>query len=174
MPYITKPEADEHAPYYSTYIRLVGEDVFAQLESQARTTPRLLAGLTEDQGLHRYAAGKWSVKEVIGHMADAERVFAYRALRFGRADATELPGFDENAWVPAGGFDRRPVRELVGEFASVRGATLALLSSFDSDALLRRGTASGHPCSVRALAAIMAGHEAHHVAILRERYGVGS
>ncbi len=174
MPYITKPDADEHAPYYGTYIRLVGEDVFAQLESQARTTPQLLAGLSEDKGLHRYAPGKWSVKEVIGHLADAERVFAYRALRFGRADATELPGFDENAWVPAGGFDRRPVREMVGEFAAIRAASLALFQSFDSDALLRRGTASGHPFSVRALAAIIAGHEAHHVALLRERYSVGN
>lgn len=174
MPQISKPHADEHAPYYATYIRLVADDVFGQLESQARTTPQLFAGLSEDKGLHRYAPGKWSVKEVIGHMADAERVFAYRALRFARADQTDLPGFDENSWVLAGCFDRRPVRELVGEFAAVRAATLALFSSFDADALLRRGTANGTPASVRALAAIIVGHEAHHVAILRERYGVGS
>lgn len=173
MPMISKPAADEHAPYYATYIKLVSDDVYSHLESLARSTPAAFANLTEDRALFRYAPGKWSIKEVLGHMADAERVFAYRAMRFARADATELPGFDENAWVPAGHFDRRPIRELVGEFAAVRASSLALFASFDEEALLRRGRANGYAMSVRALAAVCAGHELHHMAILRERYGLG-
>jgi len=172
MPVIPKPAADEHAPYYSTYINLVGPDALVALEQQAVTTERLLAATREEQGAHRYAAGKWTVKEVVGHVCDAERIFAYRALRFARADATALAGFDENHYVPAGRFNARTLADLTAEFAAIRGATLALFRNLDDSALLGRGTANGLPMSVRALAHICAGHEAHHVAILRERYGL--
>lgn len=169
---IALPAADEHVPYYGKYVALVGPDSLAALESQASSTAALLAATPEERGNHRYAEGKWSVKEVIGHLADGERVFAYRALRIARADTTELPGFEENDYVPAGRFDRRTLADIAAEFATVRAATLALVRSFDEDALARRGSANNSPVSVRALVAIIAGHEAHHVKLLRERYGL--
>ena len=169
---IPKPRTEEHAEYYGRYIKLVGDDALAALRAQSASTPRMLSGLSEAQAMHRYAPGKWSVKEVVGHILDAERVFAYRALSIARADSTALPGFDENAWVPAGNFDRRPMTDLVGDYQTVRAATVALFASLDEEALVRVGTANDQPFSVRALAHIMAGHELHHVAILRERYGL--
>jgi len=169
---ITKPQAEEHAEYYARYIKLVGDDARSALRAQSASTPRLLSGLSEAQAMHRYAPGKWSVKEVVGHMIDGERVFSYRALRVARADTTPLPGFDENAWVPAAHFDRRPMPDLVADYQTVRAATVALFSSFEEEALVRMGTANDQPISVRALAHMIAGHELHHVAILRERYGL--
>lgn len=171
--HIRKAEPGEYAPYYQKYVDLVGADVLGQLESQHASTHALLERLDEQKALHRYAPGKWSVKEVIGHIADGERVFAYRALRFARADETPLPGFDENTWVPEGLFDARPVAELAAELATVRAASLALFHGLPANTHLRRGRANDNPVTVRALATIIAGHEAHHVAILRERYGVG-
>lgn len=169
---ILAPEPGEYAPYYQKYVDKVSDDILGRLESQHASTHALLERLTEQQAMFRYAPGKWSVKEVVGHLIDAERVFAYRALRFARADATELPGFDENAWVPEGRFDTRSIADLAAEFAAVRAATLALFHGLPESTHTRRGVANGNPMSVRALAMIMAGHEAHHVALLRERYGV--
>jgi uncharacterized damage-inducible protein DinB len=169
---IPKPEPDEYLAYYGKYIALVGDDAMAALRKQAAATPRLLKGVSESQAMFRYAPGKWSVKEVLGHVMDGERVFGYRALRFARADGTPLPGFDENAWVPAAGFERRTMTELAAEYEAVRAATLALFGSFDSAALVRRGAANNAEVSVRALAHIIAGHELHHVGLLRERYGL--
>jgi hypothetical protein len=169
---IPKPQPDEHVEYYARYIKLVGEDALGALRAQSASTPRLLSGLSEAQAMHRYAPGKWSVKEVVGHIIDGERVFSYRALRIARADTTPLPGFDENAWVPAGHFDRRSMPDLVSDYQTQRAATVALFSSFDDEALTRRGTANDSPISVRALAHIIAGHELHHVGLLRERYGL--
>ena len=170
----THPEAGEYAPYYARYIERVPEgDLLDGLRRQNIETARLLSGLDGSRALHRYEPGKWSVKEVVGHLADAERVFAYRALRFARADETPLPPFEENAYVPAGGFDRRSLPSLLDELASVRAASLTLFSSFDQAAWMRMGTASGHRVSVRALACIILGHELHHLSILRERYGIG-
>jgi hypothetical protein len=170
----TRPEADEHLPYYGKYIALVPAGDLAEiLAAQQAATQRLLAPLGEARAGHRYAPGKWSIKEVVGHLADAERVFCYRALRFARADESPLTGFDENVYVPAGGFDRRTLASLLAEYAAVRAASLALVTSLDEAAWLRRGTANGAVVSVRALACIIAGHELHHVALLRERYGLG-
>jgi len=169
---IPKPSSDEHAEYYAKYIRLVGDDALAALRAQSASTPRMLSGLSEAQAMFRYAPEKWCVKEVVGHIIDSERVFSYRALRIARADRTPLPGFDENAWVPAGHFDRRSIKDLMAAYETVRAATVALLSSFDEEALVRRGIANDQEVSVRALAHIMAGHELHHVALLRERYGL--
>ena len=168
---IPRPAAVEYAPYYGKYIDKVPEgDLLRTLEGQARETQALLAGLSEARALHRYAPGKWSIKEVIGHVSDAERVFSYRALRFARADATVLPGFDENAWVPAGNFDGRSLKELAAELDAVRRSTIALFRGLDAAALARRGTASDNAVSVRAIAWIIAGHERHHVGLLHERY----
>src|SRR2546423_5296233 len=124
------------------------------------------------QGIAPLRPGKWSIKEVIGHVTDAERVFSYRALRFARADTISLPGFDENAWVPAGNFGARSLADLAAELDAVRPATIALFRGLDAAALARRGTASDNAVSVRAIAWIIAGHERHHVALLHERYGV--
>lgn len=171
---IPRPAAGEYHAVYDRYLaRLDGDDALAALRRAAVETPRRLAGLDEARALSRYAPGKWSVKEVVGHVADAERVFACRALRIARADATPLPGFDENAYVPAGGFDARPLASIVDEFRAVRAATLALFDGLDAAAAARLGTASGARVSVRALAWIIAAHEHHHLAILRERYGIG-
>lgn len=130
----------------------------------------LLRRFGEESGGVRYAAGKWSVREAVGHMADAERVFTYRALRFARADATPLPGFDENAYVAAAGFDRRTLADLAEEFADVRRATVSFFCALDPEALAMPGTANGARVTVGALAWIIAGHERHHARILRERY----
>ncbi len=169
---ILRPEPSEYVPYYQTYISKVAPqgDLLTVLEDQRRETQQLLAGLSDAQALHRYAPGKWSIKEVVGHLMDSERVFCYRALRFARADETPLPGFDEKFWTPAGRFDARSLKELTGEFDAVRRATIALFSGMDAEALTRRGTANNAPITVRALAWIIAGHERHHIGIVRERY----
>lgn|SRR5262245_11467910 len=167
---IPKPEAGEHDPYFNKYIKMVGDDALAALRAGSASTPRLLSGVSESQAMFRYEPGKWSVKEVVGHVIDGERVFAYRTLRIARADRTPLPGFDETKWVPEGHFDRRSLPDLVAEYSAVRAATIALLSSLEPEALTRRGTANDQEVSVRALAHIMAGHELHHVALLKERY----
>jgi len=168
---IPRPDATEYAPFYGTYVGKVPDgDLLELLERQRRETQNLLAGLSDTQALHRYAPGKWSIKEVVGHLMDSERVFCYRALRFARADEKPLQGFDEKAWVPAGSFDARPLADLAAELEAVRRATIALFGGFDAAALARKGTADNNEVTVRALAWIVAGHERHHVAILRERY----
>ena len=170
---IPRPQADEHDPYYGRYIALVPDgDLISILQNQIVGTSRTLRALPSEKGDHAYAAGKWTVKEVIGHMGDVERIMSYRALRFARGDTTDLPGFDENAYVPAANFGRRTVGDLVDELETVRGATIKLLRPLDDEALARRGAATGAEISVRALAYIIAGHERHHLNILQERYGV--
>lgn len=166
-----RPDPSEHAPFYAGYIARVPEgDILDLLVQQMHDTSALLAGLSEGQGSHRYAPGKWSIKEVVGHIADTERVFAYRALRFARADATPLASFDENAWVAGSGADRRSLRDVAEELLAVRHATVALVRSLTEEAAARSGTASGKTVTVRALVYMTAGHELHHLAILRERY----
>jgi uncharacterized damage-inducible protein DinB len=168
---IARPLADEYIPYYGKYISLVPEgDLVETLRKQIAETLSLLRTIPEERASHRYAAGKWSIKEVVGHMADVERIMAYRALRIARADATPLPGFDENAYVPAANFDARPLASLAHEFGEVRRATIAFFETVDPDAAARRGWANNNEISARALAYIIAGHERHHVGILRERY----
>lgn len=168
---IPRPGPDEYLAYYGKYVALVPDgDFLALLQQQNDETTALLKDLTPMQGDYAYAPDKWTVKEVIGHLCDAERVFAYRALRFARADTTDLAGFDENTYVLAGKFGGRTVADLLREFQAVRAATLHLLRHLDAGALVRRGNASKNPISVRALGYIIAGHERHHVALLRERY----
>ncbi len=172
-PPIGRPGPDEFAPFYAGYVERVTEgDPVAAMAAAREETSALLGGLPERGALHRYAPGKWSVKEVVGHLCDVERIMAYRALRIARADETPLPGFDEQVYVPAGRFDARPLPELLHELQSVREASLALFRSFDADAWRRRGTTNGKPVTVRALGYIIPGHERHHGQILRERYGL--
>ena len=171
---VGRPEADEIPAHFVGYIQRVPElDPVIVCAAQIEETASALHGLSDADAMYRYARGKWSVKEVVGHLTDVERIMAYRALRIARGDTTPLPGFDENAYVPAAKFDARSLADLVGELRTARGATLALLRTFDTDAWARRGTASGKPVSVRALAFMIPGHERHHLEILRTRYGVG-
>ena len=171
---VGRPEPDEIPAHFVGYIQRVTElDPVMVCAAQIEETASVLHGLSDDDAMYRYARGKWSVKEVIGHLADVERIMAYRVLRIARGDTTPLPGFDENAYVPVAKFDARSLADLVGELRTTRAATLSLLRTFDTDAWRRRGTASGKPVSVRALAFMIPGHERHHLDILRTRYGVG-
>jgi DinB superfamily len=168
---LTRPEPGEYAPFYETYVSLVqGGDVIAQLESQRLQTAQLFVASTERDGNFRYAPGKWSIKEVVGHLSDSERVFSYRAMRIARGDQTPLPGFEQDDYVKNGNFGEQSLADLVAEYGAVGAATLALLRSFNAEAGARRGTASDKPVTVRALAFIIAGHELHHREILKERY----
>ena len=143
---IPRPQADEYAPYYGNYIgRVPDGDLLAQLSTQLGETLKLIQAIPEARGTHRYAPGKWSIKEVIGHVSDTERIMSYRALRIGRGDATPLPGYEQDDYVPAGGFDARTLADLALELAAVRQATIHLFRHFDAEALTRRGTASDRP-----------------------------
>lgn len=165
------PEASEYAPYYGKYVALVREgDILTTLAEQMDSTVRELRAVGEEKAAHRYAPDKWSIKELVGHLIDGERIFAYRALRFARNDATELPGFEQDDYIRHAGFDACPFDELVREFELVRGANLLMLKHLDEDAWQRRGVASNAEVSVRALCYIMAGHVEHHMEILRTRY----
>jgi hypothetical protein len=169
--YLSRPEATEYASYYGKYISLVpGDDVQTALGKQIEGTLALLRGLSESQGESRYAPGKWSVKEVIGHLIDAERIFAYRALRIARNDQTPLAGFNENNYVAQSDYHSRKLADLADEFEVVRKANLYLLRNLDDNSWTRRGVASDYEVSVRAIAYIIAGHELHHLEIIRSRY----
>lgn len=171
---VGRPEPDEIPSPWVGYIKRVPEpDPVMVCAAQIEDTATLLRGLSDTAAMYRYGRGKWSIKEVIGHLCDIERIMSYRALRIARADTTPLSGFDENAYVPIAKFDGRSLADLVGEFRTARASTLALLRTFDAEAWRRRGTANGKPVSVRALAYMIPGHERHHVEILKTRYGVG-
>jgi len=166
-----RPGADEYAPYYATYVESVPPgEILEILKKGIEETSALLAELGESRGDHRYAPGKWTVKEVVGHLMDAERVFAYRLLRIARADQTALAGFDHDEYVRVAHFERRSLADMAEEFRLLRASNVKLFAGLGSEELLRRGTASDKPVSVRALLAILAGHEIHHRGVLRERY----
>ena len=168
-----RPTETEYAAIYRGYVALVPEtDIVGVLETQAEEIRRLLATVSPEKETYRYAEGKWSIRQVLGHLVDAERVFGYRAFCFSRGEPAPLPSFDENHYVDAARSDGVPLRELVEELALVRQANLAFLRRLDAREWAQVGTASGKPVSVRALAWIMAGHPRHHLQILRDRYGV--
>ncbi len=168
---MNRPEPSEFADFYATYVSKVpGKDVLGVLEAQRLQMLQLFAGRSERDGSFRYAPGKWTVKEVLGHINDTERIFTYRALRIARGDQTPLPGFEQDDFVRNGAFAERTLSGLAEEFAAVRNATLALFRSFPEDAWSRRGVASQKEVTVRALAFITAGHQIHHRLILEERY----
>jgi DinB superfamily len=167
----TRPALGEYAPYYETYISKVkGSDIVGILEAQRLQMAQLFAAHSERDGNFRYAPGKWIVKEVLGHVNDSERIFAYRALRIARGDQTPLPGFEQDDYVRGGNFAERTLADLADEFGSVRAATVAFFKSLPKDAWQRRGVANKNEVTVRALAFIVAGHELHHRLILEERY----
>lgn len=170
---IHKPAAGDYAPYYQKYLDAVASvDSATDLLNQQSDVLAFMTTWPEDQAGHRYAEGKWTVAQVLGHMSDTERVFSYRLLRIARGDATALAGFDENTYQVHAGFDGRSVKSVVAELRAVRQASLALVRTLDDAALDRAGTASDNRVTARALVWLIAGHFAHHTAILKERYGL--
>ncbi len=173
--FATRPGPAEYDPELAAYVALVpAGDLVEILRRQGDVLRALHAPLDDVRAAARYAPGKWTVRQLVGHVLDGERVFAYRALCIGRGDRTPLPGFDGDEYLATGAFDRRPMANLVEEMASIRGATLTLFASFDATAWLREGTANGQPVTVRALGCVIAGHERYHVTMLREKYGLGA
>lgn len=171
----TRPQADEYAPFYAGYVGRVpaGADLFALLAQQPDDLSALLHATSDAQAEVRPKPDEWSIKEVVGHMNDAERVFAYRALRIARADATALAGFDQDDYVAATNFNARALSDLLEEFAAQRRANLLCFKPLSAAELSRRGTASNNPVSVLALLHVMAGHVLHHVESLKADYHVG-
>lgn len=168
---IGRPETSEYKPYYATYISKVPEgDVLAVLAKQIDETVAELSKLSDKDALYRYAPEKWSIKQILGHMSDTERIFVYRAVCIARLEKQSLPGFDENDFVAAARFDDRPLADHLAEFRSVRAASLSFFRGLNVDEQKRIGTASNGPLSVRAVPFIVAGHEKHHMGVIRERY----
>ena len=169
---ISLPEADEYAPFYSDYIQRahLRGDVFAGLSEQIKELHSALDGLTDTQARFKPGPEEWSIKEVIGHLNDVERVFSYRVLRISRGDATPLPGFEQEEYVAAAGFDESSLEDLVSEFESLRHANLIAIRNMAPEAIERCGTASGVAVSVRALIHMLVGHVDHHMASLHEKY----
>lgn len=166
-----RPASDEAAPYYFTYINQVeGDDPVAALEGQLEDSLALLRSISEEKSLHRYAGGKWSIRETLSHVTDAERVFALRALWFARGFDTPLPSFDQHVGVAGAAADRIPWAAHVEEFRHTRLSTVSFFKHLPDEAWLRKGIASDNPFTVRALAFMIAGHLTHHVNILRTRY----
>ncbi len=166
-----RPEPNEAAAYYSSYIdRVAGDDVLSFLETQVGETQEMLAGISEERSLHRYAPGKWSIREVVNHVNDTERAFQFRALWFARGFEAALPGYDQNVGVAGAQADAVPLAAHLDEFRDVRAATLSLFRHLRADAWMRAGIANENRFTVRAVAYIIGGHVAHHMAILRERY----
>jgi hypothetical protein len=173
MGMLTLPQVppEEAAPFYQDFLAAFPDGrVGIHLQTQVVELEELCAGLTESGAMFRYAEGKWTIKEVIGHLLDTERVYAYRLLRISRGDVTELPGFDETTYASQGQFNLRSVEELVSEFTLQRASTLALVNGIPPAAWPRVGTANGFRTSARALVYIILGHTAHHCRVLRERY----
>jgi hypothetical protein len=168
---LSRPQPGEYAPYYDRYIsQIPGNDILATLDDQRRQMLLLLSGRAEADGDIRYAPEKWTVKEVLGHVCDAERIFAYRALRISRNDPTPMESFDENEYARNSPFSSRPLSDLIEEYIAVRRATISLFRNLDEPAWSRRGVASKNEVTVRGLAYIIAGHELHHRKILEEKY----
>ena len=174
MPAFTRPDRDEYAAEHACYLDFpaVSDNALAHLKTQGLTVLHLLRSLDDEGAEYRYAPDKWSIKELVGHLIDTERLFVFRALWIARGSDAAQPGVDENVWAGASNAGRRPLAALWREHHVARTDHLYLLKSLDKEVLTRRGTADGGPLSVRAVPWIIAGHEYHHLQILRERYGL--
>jgi uncharacterized damage-inducible protein DinB len=172
MKIITKPPDKEFQPNEEIYAKAVPDDGFLveHLLSNLNATKEFILSIPVNRLLHRYAEGKWTIKEIVMHLIDMERIYSYRMLRFGRNDQTILPGFDAEKYVLSSDANERHISDLLNEFEAVRYSTIALLNGFTDEALLRTGVMNGHAVSVRALAYHIAGHELHHVSVIKERY----
>jgi hypothetical protein len=167
---IARPEPGEYNPMFQRYVdRVPDADVLVALEAQVDDVTRALRGANER---HRYAPGKWSVREVVGHVVDTERMFGYRLLCLARGDKQNLPSFDEDEYAAASGHDNIPLSDLVGQFELVRTSHVRLARNLDDAAWAREGTANGKRMTVRAMPFVMVGHVRHHLAVLAEKYGV--
>lgn len=168
---VSRPQPGEYDPYYKGYVSLVPDaPILETLAAQSEDFRSLLAGLAPDRADYRYAPGKWSVKELLGHINDAERVFGTRAMCIARGETAELPGYDQDEYVAGTSIDRRTLDSLVREFAFLRAANLEMFSGLSADDWVRAGRANGSSATVRAIGWILAGHVSHHMTIMRERY----
>lgn len=168
-----RPNPDEYGDYYDNYISLVEKpNVIEALIQQGQQVYALIQRLSEDDAAHRYAEDKWSVKEIIGHLVDTERIMAYRALCISRGEQTSLPGYDHDAYVEQADFANRSLQSLSAEYDALRNANISMFSSFTKEQILHKGTANEQTVSVRALTFIIAGHEKHHLNILQEKYSI--
>ena len=166
-----RPGPEDYAPYYENYINLIqGEDILKILNDQSKKTQDVLNSFSEHKGNYRYADGKWTVKEVVGHLLDTERVFAYRALCIARGEKKSLPGFDQNDYVKEGNFNSRELFELNYEFRLLRESNLLMFRSLTPEMLKKRGFASETSVTVLAILFMIAGHEKHHMNVLRDKY----
>jgi uncharacterized damage-inducible protein DinB len=169
-----KPETHEYGSFYHNYIALLpdGIHVLDILKQQSEELSGMLSNLDDESALYRYRPGKWSIKEVLGHLTDTERIFSFRALSIARGEKTELPGFDHDSYVALAEFDSAGLNRLTDEYSAVRASTRLMFMGFNEEMLIRQGVANQAPCTVRALAFIIAGHERHHIGLLRNRYGL--
>jgi hypothetical protein len=166
-----RPKGDEHIPYYSTYIdRVPDGDIVETLKTSTPDVLAFLRAIPESRFDYRYAPDKWSIRQIVGHLSDGERVFQYRAWRFSRGDTIAVPGFDENLYVANGPFEHVSMSDLIDEFESLRRASIRLFNNMDEQAMARRGVANDAEISVRAIAFIIEGHVSHHMQVLRDRY----
>jgi hypothetical protein len=166
-----RPKADEHIEYYGGYISQAPDgDIIESMTRQLPETLAFLRSIPEDRVDHRYAPGKWTPRQIVGHLSDGERVFQYRAWRFSREDTTPVPGFDENHYVDHAPFENVSMNDLLDEFEHLRKASVHMFANMDESAMSRRGSANGHDISVRAIAWIIVGHVTHHMRVLREKY----
>ncbi len=171
MSAISRPDAGEYPPYYHTYIGKVNtDDLISALEEGKGNFLSFMALVPADKLEYRYQEGKWTIKELIIHLMDAERIFTYRALRFSRGDSTSLAGFNEDEYVPNSGADERSLQNLLQEYAALRQSTIEFFKNLSPEMMLRTGIANGQEISVRSLGYIIPGHEIHHLAVIRERY----
>lgn len=166
-----KPKPEDYDAIYDGYISLIGDDdIIEVLKEQRKTSEKFLKTFTEKQGNYSYADGKWTVKEVLGHVIDTEKIMAYRALSFARGEKQSLPGFEQDDYVAESNFNKRSLADLINEFITIRESNIILFKSFNEEILIRRGTASESEVTVLALIYIIAGHEKHHMKFLKERY----
>jgi hypothetical protein len=168
---LQRPEKEEYPSYYEDYIKLVPNgDMVSILQENLSNTVTLFQSISESNGDFQYAPGKWSIKEVLGHMTDTERIMSARLLRFGRGDNTPLPGFNENIYVNGANFNQRTIKSLLEEFTVTRNATITLIKNMPEEAWMRKGLANNFENTTRSVAYMIAGHEMHHCKIIRERY----
>ena len=169
---VEKPQAGEYPPYAAMYIDLMPDDgkLLTHLWNSLQSTKKLMQSIPEEKQLYQYAEGKWTVKEVLVHIIDDERIYAYRALRFARNDKTELPGFDQDPYAHHSNANTRNIESIVEEYEAVRLSTIALFNGFSDDVMVRHGIANNNEATVRALGYHIAGHEVHHINILKRKY----
>lgn len=165
-------KSNEYDSYYKIYLKNVAPEtnIIEGQKNSLSCSFNFFQSIPDDKLLYQYAEGKWTPKEILQHITDTERIFSYRALRISRNDFTELPGFDENAYVPPSMANKKSMNQLLDEFASLKRANITLFKGFTDTMLLRKGKASGGPISVRAIPFILMGHEAHHIQVIKERY----